>query len=465
MAIQTKRKNKRTWLRAVITILILAIIGTALFFYLTYKRQQAAIQALSDLQTVEYQKGSLSASISGTGTVRSNQLAMLTWSTSGTVGQVNVTLGQEIKKGDILMSLDEENLPIDILQAQIDVINIQNALDDLYEVSDLEIAQADLDLIKANQALDDAIQNRKVMDYGRCTNERIEELQEDYDDAFEAHDRFPTDATLKAVDIALANLNFCKADFTVDEISEADAKVRLASEKVQDLEAKIETYKNGPDPDDVTVLETQLAIAEARLAKKYVTAPFDSVVTGQYSLIGDQVTTGQRAIQLADLSKLFIDVQISEVDIPLVMVGQKTEMVFDAYFTDTFPGVVEEISPTGTELQGVVTYNVTVRLLDGLDKIKSGMTAAVNMITEEKTDVFIIPVAALTTRDGQDIVYVMRNGVPEAVEVIVGAFSDNSIEIIEGNIQEGEIIVINPPTSILSMMSDSSSMPNMFRGR
>jgi hypothetical protein len=58
----------------------------------------------------------------------------------------------------------------------------------------------------------------------------------------------------------------------------------------------------------------------------------------------------------------------------------------------------------------------------------------------------------------------MRNNVPVAVEVTVGAFSDNQIEVLSADITEGELIVINPPTSVLSRLDDGN-FPGFMGGR
>lgn len=444
---------------------VISIIAISVFIFIRYRQQQTAEETLRNLETIEYSKGSLASSISGTGTVRANQQAILSWSTSGTVGEVNVTLGQSVLKDDILMSLDESNLPIDILQAQIDIITIEKSLSNLYEDPSLELAQAKYDLIAAKESFEKAKEDRRLMNYERCSDERIAELEEDYDDALDTHKLLATDQTLKAVDIALANLNFCKSEFTQDEIEEADARINLAGERVTQLEDLITSLTGGPESDDIKILETQLAMAKTRLARKEIQAPFDSTVTGIFVLSGDQASAGIKAVQLADLSKLYVDVQISEVDIPLVKLGQAVEMTFDAYFEEKYNGLVVEISPVGSEFQGVVTYNVKIILLEGLDKVKSGMTAGINIILDEKQDVFIVPNAALATVDGKDIVYVLRDGLPKAVDVVVGAYSDNMIEIIEADIREGELIVINPPTSVLSIMEQSDQLPGFLRRR
>ena len=444
---------------------VISIIAISVFIFIRYRQQQTAEETLRNLETIEYSKGSLASSISGTGTVRANQQAILSWSTSGTVGEVNVTLGQSVLKDDILMSLDESNLPIDILQAQIDIITIEKSLSNLYEDPSLELAQAKYDLIAAKESFEKAKEDRRLMNYERCSDERIAELEEDYEDALDTHKLLATDQTLKAVDIALANLNFCKSEFTQDEIEEADARINLAGERVTQLEDLITSLTGGPESDDIKILETQLAMAKTRLARKEIQAPFDSTVTGIFVLSGDQASAGIKAVQLADLSKLYVDVQISEVDIPLVKLGQAVEMTFDAYFEEKYNGLVVEISPVGSEFQGVVTYNVKIILLEGLDKVKSGMTAGINIILDEKQDVFIVPNAALATVDGKDIVYVLRDGLPKAVDVVVGAYSDNMIEIIEADIREGELIVINPPTSVLSIMEQSDQLPGFLRRR
>jgi HlyD family secretion protein len=379
------------------------------------------------------------------------------------VGEIKVALGDQINANDVMMALDENSIPIDILQAQVDVINVQQALTNLYANAPLELAQAKLDLINAEKNLEDLASDREILNYQRCTDTRREDLQNKYDDAKTLYDRFPSAQTKLSMETALANLNYCQKDYTEQEKAQAEARILVAEEKVSSLKRKIETLMDGPDPDEVTKLETQLQIAQARLDKKVVKASFKSTVTAIYNKPGDLVVAGAKAIQLADLSTLYVDVQISEVDISLIKKDQSASLVFDAFYTETFQGRVTEISPIGTESQGVVSYAVTLKVLNGMDTIKPGMTAAVSIITEEKNDVFIIPIDALTTLEGVDTVYVMRNNTPVAVEVTVGAFSNDEIEILSADIAEGELIVINPPSSVLSRLGDGN-LPG-FMGR
>jgi RND family efflux transporter MFP subunit len=209
---------------------------------------------------------------------------------------------------------------------------------------------------------------------------------------------------------------------------------------------------NGPDPDEVTILETRLAIAQSRLDSPTIKAPFAGTVTDLPAQVGDVVQIGTRAVQLDDLSDLRLAVQISEIDIPFVRVGQPAQLVFDAYFENTFTGEVSEISPVGISGLGVVEYTVTLKMLDADARIRPGMTAAVTILIEEIENVFVIPNDAIVSVNGHEQVYVRRGGEYIAVPVVLGFYSDFYSEVIEADIQEGELIVLNPPPEITGAM-------------
>ena len=89
------QKKKKGWLIALVIVLVI-IAAAVVFIVVRAAQARQAMADLGDLDSVAYQKGSLTASISGTGTVRANQTAMLSWSTSGNVGKVNIALGDTV---------------------------------------------------------------------------------------------------------------------------------------------------------------------------------------------------------------------------------------------------------------------------------------------------------------------------------------------------------------------------------
>jgi len=443
-----QKKSRLGW-----WILLGVVVVAGLFIgWRIMQSRQASSELLANLETEPYQQATLNANIYGTGTVQPAQTAVLTWGTSGIVDVVNVSVGDAVEKDMVMMSLESDSTSIDIQQAQIDVINAQNNLDNLYDNWESELAQAKLDLLNAEEDLEDLANERQIMNYQRCTDERIEELEDELELAERLYDFQQTANNLRAVNTAQANLDYCRADYTEQEVAEAELKVSLAESRVTQLKEKVELLSEGPDPDQVTVAETQLAIAQSRLESPLVKAPFDGVVTVLSTKPGDVVQPGTQALRMDDLSELFLDVQISEIDIPLVEVGQSAELVFDAYFEDTFLGEVSEISPVGQPVQGVVEYTVRINMLDADDRIKPGMTAAVNIVVDEKEDVFVVPNDAIVSIDGQEHVYIKRSDGYEAVQVTLGGYSDFYSEVVEADIEPGELIVINPPDEITGEM-------------
>ncbi len=458
---ENKNKKKRTgwWILLAVVVVAGAIIG-----WRVLANQRATRETLANIETTPYQRMSLDANIFGTGTVEPAQTAVLTWSAGGKVGEVLVSVGDDVEADQVLISLDPDSVTVDIQQAEIDLINAQNNLDDLYNNWEAELSQAKLDLLNAEENLEDLEHERAIMNYQRCSDERIEELEDELDQAETLYNFRQTSQNLRVVNTAQANLDYCRADYTEREIAEAELDVSLAETRVADLEAKVDLLSDGPDPDQVAIFETQLAIAESRLDATKIEAPFAGTVTLLSVQPGDIVGVGAQALRIDDLSDQFLDVQISEIDIPMVQVGQSAELVFDAYFESTFIGEVSKIAPVGQNVQGVVEYTVRINLLDGDERIKPGMTAAVNIIVDRKEDVFVVPNNAIVSIDGQEHVYVQRNGTFEAVEVTLGSYSNFYSEVLQAEIEADELIALNPPQEITGERSFGGPPSGGFGG-
>jgi len=439
--------NKKSRIGWWIFLGVVVAVG-AFFGWRFLKTRQETSQMITNIETEPYQRKTLSAYIYGTGTVQPIQTAILTWSANGIVGEVNAELGQFVEEDMLLMSLELDSLSVDILQAKIEVINAQNNLDNLHGRWESDLAQAKLDLSKAHENLEDLESERTIMNFQRCTDERIEELEDNLDLAERFYNAQQSSDNLLAVTVSKANLDYCRADYTEREVAEAELQVTLGETRVADLQEMVDLLSDGPDPDQVTILETQLAIAQTRLDSPMIEAPFDGVVTVVSAQEGDLVQVGTQAIRLDDLSDLNLDVLISEIDIPFVKVGQSAGLVFDAYYEDTFNGEVTEIALVGQNVQGIVEYTVRINLKDADDRIKPGMTAAVNIVVDEKEDILVVPNDAIVSIDGQEYVFVLRNGDFEDVPVIFGSYSDYYSEVLEADIDEGELIALNPPEEI-----------------
>ena len=448
---ETSKRRKRSKKGLWILLLILVFVGLYVGWRF-YNTRQAANRVLANIETQPYRRDSLSAFIYGTGTVEPGQTAVLTWSASGIIGEVGVAVGDRVEKDQVLMSLETDSLSVEILQAQIDVINAQRALDKLYENWGVDLAQARLDLLNTEERLENLQNQRSAMNFQRCSDEKIEELEDALDKAEQAYNFQQNATNLQRVNTAQANLNFCLAEFSEREIAEAEFEIELAEARLTSLQDRVNLLTDGPDPDEVTILETRLAIAQSRLDSPKIKAPFAGVITELPAHVGDVVQMGARAVQLNNLAELQLTVKISEIDIPHVNQGQPAQLVFDAYYERTFNGTVTEISPVGSSGQGVVEYTVTIQMQDADVSIRPGMTAAVSILIQEIENVFVISNEAIVSINGQEQVFVRRGDSYVGVPVVLGFYSDYYSEVLEAEIQEGELIVLNPPAEITGVM-------------
>lgn len=445
--------------RAILTAILILALAAGVFLLYRYSQKQKAQAAIDNLDLASAQRETLISSINGTGTVQPAQDALLVWKTSGRVGKVSVSVGSLVRQGEVMAALDEHDLPLDILQARMEKLTAQQALENLEASTALKREQLKVSISDAQTNLTSLNNELTLLRERECTAWRSRKLQTDYDDAQTNYRDNPTELNLRALQAAQTALDFCKPESIALQINALTDRISLQEANISGWQADLEKIAAGPDPVEREKLELQLAIAEKRLEARQIIAPFAGTVTSVNTVTGALVSAGAQAVSLADLSSLKLKVLISEVDIPSIAIGQKAVMVFDAYYNEPFTGEVLEIAGAGEPQAGVVNYAVTISIEGGQEALKPGMTASVLIQTAEKPNALVVPIQAVTSKNGTDVVYVMRNNKPVAVEVQVGAYSDDLVEILSGNLEEGEYVVVNPPTSVLN------SIPGFYRNR
>jgi HlyD family secretion protein len=464
---------KRWWILA----LVLVVIVAGFFGIRAYRRGQAGA-ANTTLQTEPIQRAELTASVGATGTVRSNQSVLLVFETNGTVEFVHRGLGAKVSAGEVLASLQKTSLSAQIILAEADRVNAQRALDDLL-ASDRARAAAQLALAQAQDALDKAQYTLTVRQAGnRASQDTIRGAEANLTLANEevrrAEDLYSLASGEAGKALALSNLTAArqKRDSIQrqlnwylgkpDDIEQAllEADVAVAEARVQDAEREWERVKDGPTEEDIRAAQARLDAAEATLELAQITAPFSGTITAIEVMAGDQVAPGTLAFRLDDLSTLLVDVELSEVDINRVEIGQPVALNFDAVLDREYSGEVTEIGQVGNPAQGVVNFPVTVKLKDADEAIKPGMTAAVNIVVEQIENALQVPNRAVRVINGQRVVYIMKSGQPTPVEVQLGASSDLYSEVVDGGIKEGDLVVLNPPSYIF----DPNQEPPFVQG-
>ena len=196
---------------------------------------------------------------------------------------------------------------------------------------------------------------------------------------------------------------------------------------------------------DIAAAQARVDAAKATLNLARVVAPFGGIVTEADTLPGDQVSAGTMAFRIDDLSSLLVDVEVSEVDINNISVGQSVSLTFDAVLNCEYHGEVVEVANVGNNVSGVVNFTVTVELTDPDEFVKPGMTAAVNIVVKEENNVLLIPNRAVRLVNSERTVYILVDGKPKPVKVTLGSSSGVDSVLANGDIKEGDPIILNPP--------------------
>ncbi len=150
---------------------------------------------------------------------------------------------------------------------------------------------------------------------------------------------------------------------------------------------------------------------------------------------------GTVLMTIADLKQMIVKAKINEVNIGRVKIGQPVEVRLDALPNRVFQGRVTAIAPKGEKVNSIVTYQVVIEIDNKDNALRPLMTANVDILTDILPNVIALPLEALRTEDGDDIVYVMTNGGRLARKVRVGLRTESKAVIVHG-LQEGETVVI-----------------------
>lgn len=453
------KEKKIRWIG---TLLILAVF---LFLILNGVIQRG--NSSDEYQTASVQQGDLIAIVGATGIVEARQTADLNWQTTGRVEHIYFQTKDIVEEGDILADLADNTLPQSVIFAQADLVNAKKELNDLVN-SNTESAEAYKNLLQAELDLRVAKDDRDQWNYSGASWDRIYSaradfirLEEDlkpYQAAFDAVDDLPSDNpdrvnAKKALDKAqfkrdkaLRELNYILGKAFDQEVAEDFADYDVALSKLDDNQRDWERVKDGPNEDDISAAEARVAAAEATVSLGWLEAPFTGTVTRSIPKAGDYVSTGTPGFRIDDLSELYVKVDISEVDINRVSIGQRVELSFDAVTAKTYEGEVTEVSSVGVDSGSGVDFEVTLKIVDPDSQVRPGMTAAVNIVVSEINDILIVPSRAIRLNERKRIVYLLKDGKLTEVEVKTGASSDTETQITEGDLVDGDLVVLNPPS-------------------
>ena len=294
--------------------------------------------------------------------------AEIAFNASGVVSEVLVREGESVKKGQLLIQLGGESDQI-YAAAQFELVNAQQALNDLQNSSGADLAQVVIDLKDTKEEYEDAVD---YLDY----------LQDSKKIPQTETRRFLIQ-TWKGYEYRIKTKQF-KGPAPEDWIIEAENDLALKKAKWEDLRRAYERMKGGVDEDQLAVLEARLRAAKAGVAALEVTAPFDGVVAKMNAKEGSSINAGQVAVTVVDFSEWLVKTtDLTEVDVVNVNEGQPVEVILDALPDTTLKGSVLSIGQNYSENQGDIVYEVTILLTDQNPTMRWGMTVEVNLLNDD----------------------------------------------------------------------------------
>lgn len=203
--------------------------------------------------------------------------------------------------------------------------------------------------------------------------------------------------------------------------------------------------------------KSSLSSLEASLGKAVIKAPFDGVITVQEAKIGATVNAGDTLISMTSDQEMYIEANISEINIGKLKEGNPVSVKFDAFSGEEFKGFVSFIEPGDVLIEGVVNYKIRIdfgsaeRLEDGTmawnygntdPRVKNGLTADLKIETSKIDNVIALPLYAVSKEDGKNFINKMINGKPKKTEISVGREgSDGMVEVLDG-LEPGDLLVI-----------------------
>jgi RND family efflux transporter MFP subunit len=203
----------------------------------------------------------------------------------------------------------------------------------------------------------------------------------------------------------------------------------------------------------------ELAGAGDRVRYTRVLAPFDGTVVARAIEPGEAVAPGVESsfdgkslLTVADLSRLVVKVDLNQIDVARVRVGQKVTLGLDALPDAKYVARIVRVAPASVRRPGkeVDVFPVEARIENPDARIKPGMTSEVRIHVDEKKDVLSLPIEAVRSENGKHLVTRAGSGrdglVREVVEVTLGARNDRDVELRSG-IQAGDRVLCEPASA------------------
>lgn len=207
------------------------------------------------------------------------------------------------------------------------------------------------------------------------------------------------------------------------------------------------TLTQGGQFENVLAQEAKVAQAKANLAsfeamagKSSIRAPFDGIITVQDAKIGETVSAGAPLVSINSNNEMYIEANISEINIGKISKNNKVTVSFDAFPDEVFEGFVSNIEPGDFIIDGVVNYKVRIELINFDPKIKNGLTTNLKIETAKKEGVLVVPLYSISKEGERSYINKVVGSSVQKIEITLGLVGSNGTAEVINGLNEGDLI-------------------------
>jgi HlyD family secretion protein len=390
--------------KRVVILTVLAIAALAGYYVFGKLNPPVMVKAMT------LKKGDLLVTVTATttSTINSEHTIIISAQRMGRVAELPIEEGDFVKKGQVLVGLDKQDVTAELMQAE---ANLSLARDRLAE------AQAGVGVQKGSSEAVLA-EARSVYKEAEQNLERSKRL---FEKGMISHQE--KDSAQRSFDVAKARYESALSGMDINEVKRQE--VAGARSGVKQAEAALEK-------------------AKVQLNYCTIKAPIDGVVSKRVVDIGEMVNIGSPVADIVDPADIYVLSTIDEVDVSKLEVGMRVNIHVDALPDKLFDGEITRISPiVSGQKQETRTFEVRTRFKQKVAFLKPGMSADIEALAKEMKDVLHVPAQAVVEREGKKMVYVIEHGKARLVPVQIGYLSWSDA-VLTGGVKEGDRVITTP---------------------
>jgi HlyD family secretion protein len=402
--------------------------------------------------------GDVAVFVTGIGKIEAESVTDLSFSRVARVAEVFVQPGDAVMAGDVLAVLahDNEQMTYDraVLNLQLAELQKQDVTKPV-DQSAIEVAEANL---KSAQGAYLGIQNAVSPTDLQAAELRYQQALDTKAQAEKARvdaNGGQVDQAYQLLDaqVGAASFNAEIARLQLESLKGGNrGALGAASARIVQAQRELDRVKAGPsqaeiDQANIAVQQAQLQVDQATkvLTDMSLTAPSDGVISAVNVQVGSVAAPALPAMQITNISPLHVVVQVDEVDIHKIREGSSAKVKVDALPGVELPATIENIALVGTNDNGIINYDVHVRLDASDPRVRAGMTAEASVVVDQKANVLSVPNEYIRLDRLHDKAYVNvvdKNGHLQETEVTLGLQGDDTSEVVSG-IQKDDVLAVS----------------------